>query len=164
MGQSKKVTPYEVEILSDGQCRVIGILDDTRDDSVLWSTADELVVDIERSVIRSVNIANRAYQRGFEFAQKQFREAIGLIFNKNDVVTCTEEPYRVGTNSDGFTHVKGRGEGLGYYSHTLNSGLSWGVVEDELESACAERAVKIAKIAYNEGILVAKHRIRELME
>jgi hypothetical protein len=64
--------------------------------------------------------------------------------------------YKAIHNCDGFYSVNGPNrDGLGYHAHTLNPGLSCDSKEE------AERAAKIAGIAYEAGYLRAQFDIRK---
>jgi hypothetical protein len=67
----------------------------------------------------------------------------------------SEPKYQARHNSEGLPYVDGPGDGLGYYAHTLNPGLTC-VTKEE-----AERAAKIANIAYERGYWRAQLDIRK---
>lgn len=62
--------------------------------------------------------------------------------------------YEAILNDAGLPCVSGRGNGLGFYAHYLNPGLSFQDMEN------AERAAKIANIAYQSGYRQAQEDIR----
>lgn len=66
-------------------------------------------------------------------------------------------PYEAGYNNENRLCVRGPGAGLGYYSGTLWSGL---ICDTEAE---AERAARIANIAYAEGAAAARTAIRKAL-
>jgi len=69
----------------------------------------------------------------------------------------SDPKYEAGRNNEGFDCVIGKGNGLGYYAHTLNEGLT---CRDKEEST---RAAKIANIAYATGYEQAQYDIRKSM-
>ncbi|MCK4790222.1 MAG: hypothetical protein KAV87_41165 [Desulfobacteraceae bacterium] len=69
----------------------------------------------------------------------------------------TTEPYESRINGAGKPHVRGPGNGLGYHSHALYPQLNC------RDSDEAERAAKIANIAYEEGYNTAQQDMRKSM-
>jgi hypothetical protein len=65
--------------------------------------------------------------------------------------------YRASINNEGKHCVDGRGNGLGFYAGWLNPNLNCRDVEE------AERATRIANIAYKAGYEKAQWDIREAM-
>lgn len=65
--------------------------------------------------------------------------------------------YKAAGNNEGLPFVEGPGNGLGYYSHTLCPELTCGNDEE------AERAAKIANIAYGVGYAKAQRDIRKAL-
>lgn len=69
-----------------------------------------------------------------------------------------KNPYTVNYRHEGkYPYVDGPGDGLGYYGHTLWPNLSFNDVEN------AERAAKIANIAFGQGYLKAQQDIRKAL-
>jgi hypothetical protein len=74
--------------------------------------------------------------------------------SNNNVHMIPKSPvYKVGTNSEGFKHVSGPGDGLGYHSHTLYSELS---CKSETE---ARRLVPFAEYSFFAGVKAARAEI-----
>lgn len=66
-------------------------------------------------------------------------------------------PYKAARGNDQKEYVDGPGEGLGYYLGTLWASLRFDDVKN------AERAAKIANLAYREGYEQAQHDIRKAL-
>lgn len=69
----------------------------------------------------------------------------------------TKQAYAAEHNSDGKPYVNGPGDGLSYYSGTLQPSL---VCKTEEE---AKRAAEIANIAYAEGYTQARRDMRSAL-
>ena len=65
--------------------------------------------------------------------------------------------YYAATNHESFNCVRGPGNGLGYYAHTLNPDLSCNNKEE------AERAASIANIAFEEGVKFAQTNLQQAL-
>jgi hypothetical protein len=68
------------------------------------------------------------------------------------------KPYTTQYRHEGkYLYVDGPGDGLGFYSHTLWPNLSFKDKEN------AERAAKIANIAFEQGYLEAQQNIKKAL-
>jgi hypothetical protein len=65
--------------------------------------------------------------------------------------------YKPSTRAEGMPYVSGPGNGLGYHGHTLNPDLTCGSEQE------AERAARIANIAYQAGYNQAQFDIQKAL-
>lgn len=78
--------------------------------------------------------------------------------NKNTIVSIPKgEVYTASMNKEGFYCVDGPGEGLGYYAHTLNPGLSC-KSEEEAKSIALH-----ANVLFQKGQVYAANKLKSAL-